>query len=179
MTWICMEYVYTVCICQTVITWLMKHQVRKRPDRHTHKFNNLPPHTEAGIRIIKREKWNSFTLAEQYDLSISIHFKSGVIWVSRQRSPSHAPHPQPQVELWQGISHAPTVLLQSAAYSTNTVITRLLANFSSHLFAVPWGQLHLLRCSAGSPECWRWLPAQHFGVHWGVPRRRSQWCERL
>ena len=93
---------------------------------HTHKFNNLPPHTEVGKRIIKREKWNFFTLAEQYMIySTSIHFKSGVIWVSKQRSPSHAPHPQPQVESWQVISHAPTVMLQSATYSAQLLYARI------------------------------------------------------
>ena len=96
------------------------------------KCANAPTHTHTHTSsmichpILRQEKDHQ---KERYDLSTSIHFKSGVIWVSKQRFPFHAPHPQPQVESWQIISHAATVLLQSG---TNTVISRPLAN----LFAV-------------------------------------------
>ena len=53
----------------------MKHQVRKRAyaDTHTQEFYNLPPHTEAGIRIIKREKVKIPSLLQNNIWFIHIH----------------------------------------------------------------------------------------------------------
>ena len=138
---------------------------------------HLPSHTSSTIRhhILKQEKDHqekneipSLLQNNMIYISTSIHFKSGVIWVSKQRSPSHAPHPQPQVESWQVISHAPTVLLR-ICYIMVPIQSFPLPwpIFFSSFRCEPWGQLHLL-CSAGSPEC-RWLPAKHFGASLGRP----------
>ena len=116
-------YIYDKMSKQNMIDAASSAQARL--PTHTHKFNNLPPHTEVGKGSSKEKNENFHSCRTIYDLSTSIHFKSGVIWVSKQRSPSHAPHPQPQVESWQVISHAPTVLLQSATYSAQLLYARI------------------------------------------------------
>ena len=49
------QYVY-MSNCYNLIDEASSAQAARPTHTHTHKFNNLPPHTEAGIRIIKREK---------------------------------------------------------------------------------------------------------------------------
>ena len=56
-------YIY-MTKCQNK-TWLIKHQVLKRAYPHTQVQQSATTYWSRK-RIIKREKWNFFTLAEQY-----------------------------------------------------------------------------------------------------------------